>query len=100
MKAPPEPYLLRLYVTGATPRSARAIASLKAICTRYLRAPCPLEVVDLYQQPELASGERIVAAPTLVKLRPLPPRRLVGDFSEPDRVLTRLGLPRPVEPTE
>src|SRR4051812_8145401 len=87
-----ERYLLRLYVTGMTPRSTQALANLKAICEAHLPRCYDLEVIDLYQQPALARGEQIVAAPTLIKVLPRPPRRLVGNLSRTDRVLIGLDL--------
>jgi circadian clock protein KaiB len=92
LAAPAEPYALRLYVTGATPRSGRAVANIKAICEEHLPGHYVLEVVDLYQQPQLAHGDHVLATPTLVKKRPLPLRRLVGDFSDEERVLHGLDL--------
>ncbi|HEX9941183.1 MAG TPA: circadian clock KaiB family protein [Thermoanaerobaculia bacterium] len=89
---PADRYALRLYVTGATPSSGRAIANVKAICEEHLRDRYDLEVIDIYQQPDLADEDEIVAAPTLVKRQPLPLRRLVGDLSDPQRVLLRLNL--------
>lgn len=91
-----ERYVLRLYVTGMTPRSARAIDNIRTICEEHLQARYTLEVVDIYQHPELAEGEQIIAAPTLVKQLPLPLRRLLGDMSDGDRVLLGLDL-RPKE---
>jgi circadian clock protein KaiB len=85
-------YVLRLYVTGMTPRSARAINNLRAICDEYLEGRYDLEVIDIYQQPVLARGEQIVAAPTLIKKLPLPMRRIIGDMSNRDRVLLGLDL--------
>ena len=85
-------YVLRLYVTGATPQSVRAIANVKKICEEYLKGRYELEVVDLYQQPQLAQGEQIIAAPTLIKKLPLPLRRIIGDMSESERVLVGLEL--------
>ncbi len=94
-QAPPhERYLLRLYVTGMTPRSARAVNNLRAICDEYLEGRYDLEVIDIYQQPVLAMGEQIVAAPTLIKKLPLPMRRIIGDMSNRDRVLLGLDLVR------
>ena len=90
-------YLLRLYVVGATAGSQRAISNLRAICETELAGRYKLEVIDIYQQPTLAKGEQIIAAPTLVKKLPLPVRRLVGDMSDRDRVLLGLDL-RPIEP--
>jgi circadian clock protein KaiB len=81
-------------VTGLTPRSTRAVANLRALCDHYLPDGYDLEVIDLYQQPALARGEEIIAAPTLIKKLPQPPRRLVGDLSQTDRVLAGLGLVR------
>lgn len=88
----PEGYLLRLYIAGATPRSARAVSNIKKICEKYLRGRYDLEVVDLYQQPERAADGQVLAAPTLVKEEPQPPRRLIGDLSDEGRVLVGLGL--------
>jgi circadian clock protein KaiB len=85
-------YLLRLFVTGASPRSARAIANIKAICENEGCGLYLLEVVDIYQQPELARTAQLLAAPTLVKAMPPPERRLVGDLSDRKRVLSSLGL--------
>jgi len=87
-----ERYILRLYVTGMTPRSVRAVKNLQAICDEYLKDRYDLEVVDIYQQPALAKGEQIIAAPTLVKKLPLPMRRIVGDMSLRARVLVGLDL--------
>lgn len=85
-------YVLRLYVTGATQLSHNAITSLRSICTEYLRGRFDLEVVDIYQSPEKAKRDGIIAAPTLIKQLPLPARRLVGDLSQRGRVLVLLGL--------
>jgi len=91
-------YVLRLYVTGMTPRSTRAIKNLQAICDEYLDGRYELDVIDIYQQPVLAKGEQIVAAPTLIRKLPLPIRRLVGDMSERERVLVGLDLVRVPDP--
>jgi circadian clock protein KaiB len=85
-------YVLRLYVTGSTPRSARSIFNIRNFCENRLAGRYKLEVVDIYQQPELAREEQIAAAPTLVKQLPLPLRKLVGDLSDQERVLVGLGL--------
>ena len=85
-------YVLRLYVTGMTPRSTDAIERIKAICEERLAGRYDLEVVDIYQQPALAKGEQIVATPTLIKKLPAPLRRLVGDLSNKQRVLLGLDL--------
>ena len=87
-------YILRLYVTGMTPLSLRAIANVKKICEEHLIGRYELEVVDLYQQPQLAKGEQIIAAPTLIKKLPLPLRRIIGDMSKTERVLVGLDLRR------
>lgn len=85
-------YLLRLFVTGQTPRSVKSIENLKKLCERYLKGRYELEVIDIYQQPEMATENQIIAAPTLIKKLPLPLRRLVGDFSNQDRVVVGLDL--------
>ena len=86
-------YVLHLYITGATPNSTRAVQNLKLICDAYLSGRYELQIIDIYQQPELAKQQQIVASPTLVKLWPLPIRRLIGDLAERGKVLTALGLP-------
>lgn len=85
-------YVLRLYVTGMTPRSTQAIFRIKAICEEHLKGRYQLEVIDIYQQPTLAVGEQIIATPTLIKKLPSPLRRLVGDLSDKQRVLLGLDL--------
>ena len=87
-----ERYILRLYVTGMTARSLRALKNLQSICDEYLRGRYDLEVVDIYQQPVLTKGEQIIAAPTLIKKLPPPMRRIIGDMSNRDRVLLGLDL--------
>lgn len=85
-------YVLRLYVTGMTPASARAVANIKKICEERLQGRYELEVIDIYQQPELAKEGQIIAAPTLVKKLPLPLRRIIGDMSDTARVLVGMDL--------
>ena len=89
-----ERYVLCLYVTGMTARATRAVSNVREICDEHLEGRYDLEVVDLYQQPLLAREEQIIAAPTLVKKRPLPLRRIIGDMSQRDRVLLGLDLVR------
>jgi circadian clock protein KaiB len=92
----PAHYRLRLFVTGATPRSSRAIQNIRAICEDHLQGRYDLEVVDIYQHPEHAQAEQIVVTPTLVKQTPLPVRKLIGDLSDTARVLAGLDIePRP-----
>lgn len=85
-------YTLRLYITGLTPRSTRAIANLNAICEQHLNGRYELEVIDVNQQPEMAQRDQIVAVPTLIKQLPLPMHRIIGDLSDTDRVLVGLRL--------
>ncbi len=87
-----ERYVLRLFVTGMTPRSTQAISRIKAICEQYLQGRYDLEIIDIYQQPVLSQGEQIIATPTLIKKLPSPLRRIVGDLSNTERVLIGLGL--------
>ncbi|HEX8226655.1 MAG TPA: circadian clock KaiB family protein [Candidatus Saccharimonadales bacterium] len=90
---PDEPrYTLRLFVTGATPHSMRAVQNINKICDHYLKGRFDLEIIDVYQQPELAVAEQIIAAPTLIKVTPHPTRRLIGDLSNIGKVVGALGL--------
>lgn len=89
-------YVLRLYIAGATPRSIRAVANIKEICHDRLKDRYDLEVIDIYQQPALAKGEQVIAAPTLVKKLPIPLRKFIGDMSNTEQILFGLDL-RPKE---
>lgn len=85
-------YILRLYVSGATPRSTEAISNIKKICEEHLAGQYDLQVFDIYQQPELTTRQQIIAAPTLVKESPSPLRRLIGNLKDTGRILERLGV--------
>ncbi len=85
-------YVLRLYVTGTTGRSVRAIENVRRICDEHLAGHYELEVVDIYKNLPLARGDQIIAAPTLIKRLPAPLRRLIGDMSDEQRVLVGLDL--------
>lgn len=87
-----ERYLLRLYVTGTTPASARAIERVQGICEEHLRERYDLEVIDIYQLPALAKDQQIVATPTLIKVLPVPLRRFIGDLSRVENVLFGMDL--------
>lgn len=87
-----EKYVLRLYITGMTPNSKKAVENVKTICEQYLKGRYELEVIDIYQQPSLAQGEQIIAVPTLIKKLPGPLRRLIGDMSNTEKVLMGLDL--------
>jgi len=93
-------YVLRLFVTGMTTRSSRAVNNLRTICDEYLEGRYELEVIDIYRQPALTKGEQIVAAPTLIRKSPLPMRRIIGDMSNRDGVLLGLDLVAPQAHTE
>lgn len=87
-----EPVLLKLYVTGNSQRSSRAIEAVRAICRDYLQNRVTLEIVDVLEQPEDAENERIIATPTLIRKAPGPHRRLVGDLGETERIIRLLGF--------
>ena len=91
-KAGKEKYILRLYVAGMTPRSIKAVNNVKKVCEEYLDGRCELDVVDIYQNPKLAKGEQIIAAPTLIKKLPLPLRRVIGDMSDTEKFLVGIDL--------
>ncbi|MHC5538441.1 circadian clock protein KaiB [Singulisphaera rosea] len=85
-------YLIKLYVTGQTTRSLRAIANLKKICDEELSGLYDLDVIDVLERPQLAEDEKILATPTVVKELPQPIRRIIGDLSDSERVLLGLDL--------
>ena len=85
-------YVLRLFITGHTEKSRRAVRNITRLCEEYLHGGYDLEVIDVYQQPELAVEHQLVAAPTLFKVLPLPPRKMIGDMSDTGRVLAGLGI--------
>jgi circadian clock protein KaiB len=85
-------YVLKLYVTGMTPRAQEAIRNIQRICEEELKGRYDLEVIDIYQQPELAKKEQILAAPTLIRKLPLPLRKLVGDMSNKEKVIAGLEV--------
>lgn len=85
-------FKFRLFVTGASPNSLRAITNIKSFCDTYLPGKHELEIIDVYQQPEIAQKEQIVALPLLIKKFPLPERRLIGDMSDTAKILKGLGL--------
>ena len=87
-------YVLRLFITGHTQKSMRAVRNITQLCEEYLAGAYELEVIDVYQQPELAVEHQLVAAPALFKLLPLPPRKMIGDMSDTGRVLAGLGIPQ------
>ena len=88
-----QPYVLRLFVTGASINSLRAVSNVKEICEKYLKGNYSLEIIDVYQQKVLAEKENIIALPLLIKSFPLPERRMVGDMSDTSKVLKGLGYP-------
>jgi len=85
-------YQLRLYVAGQTPKSVLALANLKQICEEHLRGHYEIEVIDLRENPQLASGDQILAVPTLVRRLPEPIKKIIGDLSNRERVLVGLDL--------
>jgi circadian clock protein KaiB len=97
-RAQKEKCILRLYVTGITSRSTQAIASIRTFCDEYLPGRYDLEVIDIYQQPAEAIVGQIIAAPTLIKEWPAPVRKIIGNISDPERVMKGLGLRRNPRP--
>jgi circadian clock protein KaiB len=85
-----EKYVLKLYITGKTPRAERAIATLQRICEEELNGKYKLHIVDVLEHPQLAEDDKILATPTLIKMLPAPLRRIIGDMSDTEKVL--LGL--------
>lgn len=89
---PGEKYHLKLFIAGILPNSSRAIENIQAICEKYLKGRHKLEIIDIYQQPDLARTEKILAIPVLVKKWPLPEGRMIGDLSDTDLVLKELNV--------
>jgi circadian clock protein KaiB len=85
-------YVFRLYVSGTTARSTRAIANVRTVCDRYLPGRYQLEVIDVYKQPGAAKQEQVIAVPTLIKELPLPTKKFVGDMSDTERIVIGLNL--------
>ena len=90
-------YVLRLYITGMTRRSMQAVGNIRKICEEHLEGRYDLEVIDIHQQPTLAEGDQIIAAPTLIKKLPLPLRRFIGDMSNAERILVGMDLRKAAE---
>ncbi len=91
-KKPDPKYDLRLYVAGQTPRSLQALSNLKRICEEHLAGKYRVQIIDLLQQPHLASGDQILAIPTLVRAIPKPARKIIGDLSNTEHVLIGLDV--------
>ena len=91
-RRPKKAWELRLYVAGQTPKSLAAFANLKKICDEHLAGQYEIEVIDLIKNPQLASGDQILAIPTLVRKLPQPIRKIIGDLSNTERVLVGLNL--------
>jgi len=87
-----ETYVLKLFVSGSTPRSVQAIENLKRICEEHLKGRYELEVIDIYQEPGRAAKEQLIVAPTLVKKLPLPLRTFIGDLSQTEKILVGLDV--------
>lgn len=85
-------YILKLFVSGMTSSSLKAIQNIREICQKHLEGRYELEVIDIYQQPELGKREQIIAAPTLIKKLPVPLRQFIGDLSDTDKILVGLNL--------
>ena len=91
-KSNDDPYVFRLYVTGASPNSLRAIANTRELCEEHFNDNYELEIIDVHQQPSVARQENIIALPLLIKKHPLPEKRLIGDMSDMERVLKSIGV--------
>jgi len=92
LKASAGQYVLKLFVSGSSPRSTKAVANIRSICEEYLSGRYELEIIDVYQQPELVQSNQLLAAPTLVKEKPDPLRKVVGDMADRDFVLLSLNI--------
>jgi circadian clock protein KaiB len=93
-------YVLKLYVTGRTPRAERAIENLRRLCKDELEGRYEIEIIDVLEHPELAEDDRILATPTLIKQLPPPLRRVIGDLSNREKVLLGLDVRRRDQPAQ
>ncbi|MGK2863954.1 MAG: circadian clock KaiB family protein [Chitinophagaceae bacterium] len=84
--------IFKLYITGASPNSSRAISNLKILFEKYMKSKYDLQIIDVYQQPQVATSVDIIALPLLIRKLPLPERRLIGDMSNEEKVMNSLGL--------
>ena len=89
---PDHEYVLKLFITGATPNSSRAVENLTQICEDHIKGRYSLEIIDVYQQQAIAEEEQLIALPFLIKKFPLPERRMLGDLSNKAKVLKGLGI--------
>jgi circadian clock protein KaiB len=96
-ESPDARFVLRLYVSGMTTRSRHAIENIRHLCEEHLAGRYDLEIIDIYQQPDLAKEGQVIAAPTLVKKLPLPLRKIIGDMGDPGRIMVVLGIVPPAE---
>jgi circadian clock protein KaiB len=87
-----EPWTLRLYIAGDSPKSRSALANLKKLCEQHLSGNYEIEVIDLVKQPQLARAHQIIAIPTLVRKLPEPIKRVIGDLSDADKALITLDI--------
>jgi len=87
-------YRLRLFITGASPNSIRAVDNIKAFCEKYLKDNYQLEIIDVYQQPDIAEQEQIIALPLLIKKCPGAERRLIGDMADTGKILQSFNIAR------
>ena len=85
-------YVLRLFITGASPNSIRALTNIRQICEEHLKGRYELEIIDVYKQEDIAEREQLVALPLLIKKQPLPEKRMIGDMSDAQKVLKGLGV--------
>lgn len=91
-------FYLRLFVTGASPNSARAIANINSICEEHIAGKYAIEIIDVHQEPDAAAREQIIALPLLIIKSQIPPeRRLIGDMRDTQKVLRALGIHQPNE---
>lgn len=85
-------HTFRLYITGASPNSSRAVTNLKVFFEKYLKSRYKLQIIDIYQQPQVAESVNIIALPLLIRKSPLPERRMIGDMSNEEKICQSLGL--------
>ncbi|MBD3232899.1 MAG: circadian clock protein KaiB [candidate division Zixibacteria bacterium] len=88
--------ILKLYVTGKTPKSESAITNLRYLCEKQLDGEYEIRIIDVLERPQLAENEKIIATPTLIRELPPPIRKIIGDLTDIEKVLLGLDLQRPI----
>jgi circadian clock protein KaiB len=87
-----EKFFLKLFISGSTPRSVGAVNNITEVCRKYLDGNFELQIIDVYENPQFAREDQILVIPTLLRVLPSPRKKIVGDLSDPEKVLSSIGV--------